>query len=242
MAIILPHTTSDIQFFRSNGVCYRRTDWGVEGTPDTSWDEMVDTQYNDFGTYGSCEACQEAVSVPATTPCTSATFLQLRNGTIPTCGYADDPVYRQYTVSFTNVSFCPGYGFNLVPEDQPTLTNILSAGLPYDGTTFQWAEYYEGALNPDTPCRIPGTLYTPWYVITSPGTCATWLRLDSAYGWIFYSYCNSVYGIWRKKTGVTPAGVYTILACGETCASSIIGTVVNRALTPSSILVEAIIP
>lgn len=244
MSIILPHTTSDIQFFRSNGVCYRRTDWGVEGTPNTSWDEVVDTPYNDFGTYASCESCRDAVSTPPICPCTYTTFAQLAAESITSCGYALDPIYRQYRFYLSNFEYCPGHPTYSVSEDQALLDNVVTA---QGGTPCSWVNnlVFNSSLTGEEPIRIPGTLYAIYGCSPYSSQCGLnyTLNLVQNYGWVFSSGTTSWTYIWRKKTGVTPAGVYTALACGETAPTYTGGTpVASWVLNPSSILIEAIIP
>jgi len=245
MAIILPHTTSDIQFFRSNGVCYRRTDWGVEGTPDTSWDEIVDTPYNDFGTYATCSDCQNAVSVPPTCPCTTDTFTQVANSTIPSCGYTLDPIYRQYRLNFANFQPCPDAFTQVVSEDQPLMTDLINAQ-PISQCNWKWTVDY---VNESSPIRIPGTLLAPKGCGPSGCGAGMYLHLKPGVAWVFYfSMSSSGSGwswssthVWIKTTGVTPAGVYTALPCGTDASGyGIAGT--SNALAPSSFVIEAVIP
>jgi len=240
MAIILPHTTADIPFFRSNGVSYQRTQQSVALIPDHTWDEMVIP--SDFIIGGSCAACQDALNTPHVCPCSGATWHAMTHNWWETpiyapCGDPLDPVYRFYTVHLSDLAFCSGCAPEITALDTPVWDGSLQPN--NDSNSCYWTCDDQGTTD-SGPIRISGTNISR--VATSMGgarTATGGLSFNSSNRlWIFAissgGAATACTGLWVKNTGNSPDGVYTVLGCGETLPNQ----PTNRAITPTSILIE----
>ena len=192
MAIILPHTAADIQYFRSNGVCYRRTNWGISGTPDHTWDEMVSP--SDFGTYASCSDCQNASFVPSVCPCSS--WPPPESG----CGDPEDPMYSTNYIHISDIAFSSG-----TPE-------YIALDAPiFDGYVI---------ADPITPCEVQGVHFDKRRVsgtniaVSDPVDNYVRIVLIPSLYWLTLIKSGGCVGYWIKKTGNSFTGTYTLAASG----------------------------
>lgn len=225
MAIILPHTAADIPFFRSNGVCYQRISQGVTGTPDTTWDSVADQ--SDFGIYASCEDCHNAVFVPSVCPCSSF-------GTSFPCGDPEDLYYERYECSsLADIAFA-GITPLSCPIDQP----VWNQQVYYDESNyFPSCGLIVDQYNMDNNYRIPGTSYACKVSYSGHGLAAM-AGIVFSTCWYFRVMSGVTCGaIWKKTTGNSPTGIYTLASYGET-----IDSYTNYAISPTTIELTPVIP